>query len=122
MRAAVAWLEAAFGFRERLRIGEDHRAQLHAGGGAVIVADVSSERQPPRAGPMTHGVRVRVDDVDAHCARAREHGARVVEGPVSRPYGEREYVADDLAGHGWTFAQTLEDVDPAAWGGVLLEP
>ena len=26
VRAAVAWLEAAFGFTERLRIGESHRS------------------------------------------------------------------------------------------------
>ena len=40
VRAAVAWLEAAFGFRERVKIGEDHRSQLSFGDGAVIVADV----------------------------------------------------------------------------------
>jgi len=40
VRAAVAWLEAAFGFRERVKIGEDHRAQMSFGDGAVIAADV----------------------------------------------------------------------------------
>jgi uncharacterized glyoxalase superfamily protein PhnB len=28
VRAAVAWLEAAFGFEERVRIGDAHRAQM----------------------------------------------------------------------------------------------
>jgi hypothetical protein len=28
VREAVEWLEAAFGFVERLQIGEDHRSQL----------------------------------------------------------------------------------------------
>jgi uncharacterized glyoxalase superfamily protein PhnB len=28
VRAAVAFLESAFGFRERVWIGEDHRAQM----------------------------------------------------------------------------------------------
>ena len=28
VRAAVAWLESAFGFEERVRIGDAHRAQL----------------------------------------------------------------------------------------------
>ena len=28
VRAAVDWLSTAFGFVERVRIGEDHRAQL----------------------------------------------------------------------------------------------
>ena len=38
VRDAVAWLGAAFGFIEQVRIGEDHRAQLSVGDGAVIVA------------------------------------------------------------------------------------
>ncbi len=36
VRAAVAWLSDAFGFRERVQIGEDHRAQLEVGDAAVI--------------------------------------------------------------------------------------
>jgi uncharacterized glyoxalase superfamily protein PhnB len=40
VRAAVEWLEAAFGFEERVRIGESHRAQLRVGSdGAVVVAE-----------------------------------------------------------------------------------
>ena len=40
VRAAVAWLSAAFGFAERTRIGESHRAQMSIGAdGAVIVAE-----------------------------------------------------------------------------------
>ena len=34
VRAAVAWLEEAFGFLERVQIGEDHRAQLSSATGA----------------------------------------------------------------------------------------
>jgi hypothetical protein len=39
VREAVAWL-SAFGFVERVRIGDNHRAQLRFGDGALIVADV----------------------------------------------------------------------------------
>ena len=45
VRAAVAWLEKAFGFAERLQIGESHRSQLSVGDGAVIVGDVRHERR-----------------------------------------------------------------------------
>src|SRR5258705_2519337 len=48
VREAVAWLGAAFGFLERVRIGENHRAQLSVGTGAVIVGDVRHDRRPPR--------------------------------------------------------------------------
>jgi hypothetical protein len=36
VRAAVEWLGVAFGFVERVRIGESHRSQLSFGEGAVI--------------------------------------------------------------------------------------
>src|SRR5258705_8564676 len=91
VRAAVAFLSAAFGFVERTRIGESHRAQLAVGDeGAVIIADVGGERRPPQPGGVTHVVRVRVADVDAAFARARDHGAVVLEAPVEREYGERD--------------------------------
>ncbi|MER7279679.1 VOC family protein [Dactylosporangium sp. NPDC000244] len=121
VRRAVAWLEAAFGFAERVRIGEDHRAQLRAGDGAIIVADNGGERRAPEPGAgVTHAVMVRVDDADAHCARARAAGARIVMEPADFPYGERQYQAEDLAGHRWTFSQTLADVEPETWGGTTV--
>jgi uncharacterized glyoxalase superfamily protein PhnB len=120
VRAAVAWLEAAFGFAERVRIGEDHRAQLAFGDGALIVADANNPRRPPSPGGITHSVMVRVDDVDAHCARARTNGARITMEPTDFPYGERQYNAEDLAGHAWTFSQTLADIAPEEWGGTTV--
>jgi len=120
VREAVSWLGEAFGFVERVRIGEDHRSQLSFGDGAVIIGDVRKERRPPRAGEVTHSVMVRVDDVDAHCERARAHGARVLMEPTDFEYGERQYAAEDPAGHHWTFSETIADVAPEAWGGTLV--
>lgn len=118
VRAAVAWLGAAFGFVERVRIGDDHRSQMRVGDdGAVIVADVGGQRQPPQAGVITHEIKVRVDDVDALFERARAQGARVVQEPIDREYGERECTLEDLAGHRWELMQTLRDVAPEEWGG-----
>ena len=121
VREAVAWLSAAFGFVERLQIGENHRSQLSFGDGAIIVGDVRFDRRPPREGEVTHSITVRVDDVNAHCACAREHGAHILMEPTDFEYGERQYSAADPAGHQWTFSETLDDVDPATWGGTLLE-
>lgn len=120
VREAVAWLCAAFGFVERLRIGENHRAQLKFGDGAVIIADVRGDRRPPRPGEVTHSVTVRVEDARAHCERAREHGARILMEPTDFEYGERQYSAEDFAGHQWTFSETLADVAPAEWGGTYV--
>ena len=122
VRAAVAWLSQAFGFVEQVRIGEDHRAQMRGGvDGAVIVADVRREQQPPQSGVVTHLLKVRVADVDVQVDRARAHGARVQE-PEEFEYGEREATVEDLAGHRWQFTQTIRDVAPEEWGGITVEP
>jgi uncharacterized glyoxalase superfamily protein PhnB len=122
VRAAVAWLETAFGFVEHVKIGEDHRSQLGYGDGAVIVGDVRHDRRPPRAGEETHAVLVRVDDARAHCERARAHGATILMEPTDFEYGERQYEAEDHAGHRWTFSETLRDVAPEEWGGEARAP
>ena len=115
VREAVEWLQAAFGFVERVRIGENHRSQLSFGDGGLIVGDVRHDRRPPHGDEETHSVVVRVEDAGAHCERARAHGARILMEPTDFEYGERQYTAADLAGHEWTFSETLEDVDPASW-------
>jgi uncharacterized glyoxalase superfamily protein PhnB len=121
VRAAVAWLEAAFGFEERVRIGDGHRAQLSVGtDGAVVVADVGGARVAPRGGNMTHLIKVRVPDVDAAFARARSHGGQVVEELTTWEYGERSGVLEDLGGHRWELTQTVRDVVPEEWGGMTV--
>ncbi len=122
VREAVAWLSAAFGFAERVRIGEDHRSQLSVGDGAVIIGDVRHDRRPPRSGEVTHSVMVRVQNARAHCERARDHGARILMEPTDFEYGERQYSVEDLAGHHWTFSETLADVAPEEWGGTYITP
>ena len=109
---AADWLCAAFGFTRRLVIG-GHRVQLVCGDGAVIVTQGGDV-------PAGHSLLVRVGDVDAHRERAAAAGARILSPPVDHPYGERKYTAEDLGGHRWTFSQSIADVDPAEWGGVLV--
>jgi uncharacterized glyoxalase superfamily protein PhnB len=115
---AVAWLCRAFGFVERLRIG-DHRAQLSYGSGSLIVTRRQGAPAPDAA--ATHAIMVRVADAGSHYEQARRAGATILSPPANHPYGERQYTAEDLAGHRWTFSQTIADVDPAEWGGTLRE-
>jgi uncharacterized glyoxalase superfamily protein PhnB len=110
---AADWLCTAFGFRRRLVIG-DHRVQLTFGSGAAIVTDGGGT-------PGGHSVLVRVDDADAHHAQAVAARARIVSPPADYPYGERQYTAEDPGGHRWTFSQSIADVDPGDWGGVLVD-
>src|SRR4051794_31147627 len=121
VRAAVAWLTEAFGFEERVRIGEGHRAQMRAGAdGAVVVAEPRGEQVPPAPGAVTHVLKLRVADVDAALARARAAGARVLQEPTTYEYGERSCLVEDLAGHRWELTRTVRDVAPEEWGGVSL--
>ncbi|HEU0056791.1 MAG TPA: VOC family protein [Gaiella sp.] len=121
VRAAVAWLTEAFGFEERVRIGDDHRSQMRVGeDGGVILADVHGGLQAPQPGHVTHLLKVRVPDVDGAFERARSHGARVLQEPIEFEYGERECTLEDPAGHRWQLTQTIRDVAPEEWGGVTV--
>jgi uncharacterized glyoxalase superfamily protein PhnB len=111
VRVAAAWLSQAFGFKERLRIG-NHRCQLSLGEASVVAVE--------RKEPGISSILVHVDDVDSHHARANESGARIINPPTDYPFGERQYTAADIGGHRWTFSQTIADVDPATWGGELV--
>ena len=121
VRAAVEWLSMAFGFEERVRIGDAHRAQLRVGeDGAVVVAEVGNDQVAPAGGVVTQVVKVRVPDVDGAFAQAREAGAHVREEPRTWEYGERSCVVEDLVGHRWELTQTVRDVSPEEWGGVAI--
>jgi uncharacterized glyoxalase superfamily protein PhnB len=53
-----------------------------------------------------------VDDVDAHCARAREAGANITEEVKDQVYGDRTYRVVDPEGHHWHFHTHVRDVSP----------
>jgi uncharacterized glyoxalase superfamily protein PhnB len=119
VRRSPGW-RAAYGFAERVRIGEDYRAQLRVDDGGLIVADVWKQQRPPRPGEITSYVMVRVEAVRSHCERARTHGAQIILEPTDFEYGERQYEAMDPFGHRWTFSETLADVAPEDWGGETV--
>ena len=117
------WLEAAFGFEERVRIGDAHRAQLRVGtDGSMVVAEARGEQVAPTEGAVLHVIKIRVPDVDAAFERATGAGARVVEELRTYEYGERSGVVEDLAGHRWELTQTVRDTPPEDWGGVAVAP
>ena len=114
--AAAAWLQAAFGFRTRLRV-HDHRVQMWFGSACLIVGEQGKNQEWARRS----SVLLRVIDVDAACAQAVAHGARILYAPETHMYGERQATLEDFAGHIWTLTQTVADVDPATWGGEAVE-
>jgi uncharacterized glyoxalase superfamily protein PhnB len=113
--AAAEWLRRSFGFVERLRIG-NHRVQMTFGQGSIVVTGPATH--PPA--DFAHAIMVCVANVDDHYQQAKAAGAPILHPPTDYPYGERQYTAEDLGGHRWTFSQTIADIDPTTWGGVLL--
>lgn len=117
-RAAIAWLQNAFGFEpcEVLTdaAGNIAHAEMTYGDGVVMIGTEWKDwtRSPASmGGKNTQRVHVRIDrGIDEHCARARQAGARIVMEPADQFYGHRTYVATDLEGHYWTFSQLVRDV------------
>lgn len=110
-RAAIEWLERAFGFERRMVVDDEAGGVMHAelgvGGSVFMIGPAGGPDigvQPPqRLGTATAGVYVVVEDVDAHCERARGAGAEIVREPEDTSYGSREYMAHDPEGHPWSF-------------------
>ncbi len=121
VEAAVLWLCDAFGLSVRWQAG-DHRAQLWAGDGVLVVRDCPPDVEPGSPVPGARSsILVRVEDAAAVCARAQDQGARLVRELTDQPYGERQCTFEDLGGHRWTFTQSIADVAPEEWGGVSVE-
>lgn len=108
---AVDWLCDVFGFTVRVRIA-NHRVQLSVGEGAVVVTEGGGVVD------HAHSVMVRIENLDAHHERVKQHGARILREPADYPYGERQYSVEDFAGHRWKFSQSIADVAPDEWGGT----
>lgn len=122
--AALDFLAKAFGFKEVLRYtGEDgyvNHAEMRFGEGTVYLGDPGDQYKNPRdLGNETVGISVVVDDVDGHFERAKAAGAEIKEAPTDQVYGERRYIAKDLEGHYWFFAQPMREVAPEEWGATV---
>lgn len=117
-KAALTWLEAAFGFELVMLIedGEGNLAhsEMSFGNGVVMVGNEwSDDHKSPRSigGKNTQTVHIQIDtDVDAHCERARAAGAEILMAPATQFYGDRTYRCRDPEGHIWTVAQTVQPV------------
>ncbi|HEY6836935.1 MAG TPA: hypothetical protein VI142_10880 [Gaiellaceae bacterium] len=108
--AAARWLADTFGFESPspLPEGEDPLSddryghpwiELRAGNASLVIEPLAGQA----ADGDTYVPWVFVDDLESHCARAREKGATIVQ-EVERT-GFTSYVALDVEGRRWRFAQ-----------------
>jgi uncharacterized glyoxalase superfamily protein PhnB len=110
--AAIDFLSRAFGFREVDRsiggAGGLHAELEAADGGRVYVGQPPAGYENPAKVGRTSLVFLLVEDVDAHCERARREGAEIVEELSDIPaIGHRRYGCRDPQGHEWFFAQVV---------------
>ncbi len=111
--AAIEWLCKAFGFERHLVVpeGDDRiaHAQLKLDTGMIMLGSHRQDefgqlmRLPGEAGGCTQSAYVIVDDVDAHCERARAAGAEILMEPADQDYGGRLYTCKDAEAHVWSF-------------------
>jgi uncharacterized glyoxalase superfamily protein PhnB len=106
-RAAISYLERAFGFATRtVHDGPDGsvaHAELTFGTGAIGLSSVRAVDPANVWTTVREGIYVSMRDVDAHHARARAAGARIEHSPTDTDYGSRDYTARDPDGRLWSF-------------------
>ena len=129
-KAALRWLEEAFGFEPFMVILDAEVNLLHSemrfhDGVIMVGTEWSEDHKSPRSvgGKNTQSVHVHLtEDVNAHCERARRAGAVILQEPANQFYGDRTYRAADPEGHIWTFGQTVQALTQEEWdkaGGVI---
>ncbi len=122
-KAAIDFIAKAFGFEVRMVMPGPGDSVMHAElaiGDAVVYLGTPAGQKPARLQPQrTAATLVYVDDVDAHCARAREAGAKILVEPRDEFYGDRVYNAADPEGQEWYFHQHVRDVSAAEMQAAL---
>ena len=122
-RAALAWLGKAFGFEIEMLIEDDQGNLLHSemryGEGLVMVGsewNVDTKSPASIGRKCTQTVHIHMtEDINAHCARAEQADAEILDRPSTQFYGDRTYRARDPEGHIWTFGMTEQVMTPAEW-------
>jgi uncharacterized glyoxalase superfamily protein PhnB len=121
-KAAMRWLEAAFGFEVAIYIEDEAggfvHCQMRHGDALISVGqEWSDEFKSPLkvGGTNTQLTSLTIDtDLDAHCEQARAAGAVIVAEPETKFYGDRTYRCRDPEGHHWSVGQSVEEVSREA--------
>jgi uncharacterized glyoxalase superfamily protein PhnB len=132
-KAALSWLEEAFGFETTMAIDGPpeapqfcHYEMSHDGRGRIMIGAEWADfvRSPAGLGGRnTQSVHVQMPgEIDEHCKRARAAGAVIAMEPEDQFYGDRTYRAVDHEGHVWTFSMHVRDVSRADAEAAIGQP
>ncbi len=107
-KAAIAWLEKAFGFKTRVAYdgpdGKVGHAEMSFGAGMIMLGSLGNEGVMSQVpfGPQCLYVVVE-KDIEEHYARAKAAGAKIVRELAATDYGSTDYCAFDPEGNFWSF-------------------
>lgn len=118
-KAALVWLEKAFGFELVFLVEDDEgnlaHSEMRFGDACVMVGNEwSANHKSPASidgkNTQTVHIQLREGELDAHCERARAAGAVIIAEPENQFYGDRTYRCKDFEGHIWTVGRSVEEV------------
>ncbi len=122
LERALRFLKEAFGletdFSHAGPDGKIGHAQVRYGAGVLMLGltkqpqALRPTKSPKESGSLHSSVYLYVDDVDAHCKRARKARAEILMDPADMFWGDRLYCAVDPEGQFWCFATHVRDVSP----------
>ena len=118
--AMIDWLGKAFGFTVHARYGEGddvHHAQLALGTSMIMLGNVRDDsygKMVGGPGPGGKSTYIAVENTDAMYERAKAAGAKILEKPVDRDYGSRDFICRDPEGLVWCFGTYWPKVTDAA--------
>lgn len=115
-KAALKWLEEAFGFEITMVVtgpdGSLQHSEMRVGDGMIMIGGEYDDwhKSPVSTGGVnTHSIHVQLEDgIEAHYERARKAGAKIGRELADQSYGDRVYTAMDPEGHDWSFGQTFK--------------
>lgn len=107
----IDWLVEAFGFTVHARHANNDdsvaHAQLILGSSMIMLGSVRADEYGAMVGEPGENsgksVYVAVEDTDAAYERAKAAGAIILEAPVERDYGSRDFICRDPEGNVWSF-------------------
>lgn len=126
-KAALDWLQRAFGFEISVLLTDDagnvgHAEMNFEGADIGIAGEWGGEllggaqmKSPASTGGIgSQFIWIGLSEpLDAHYARAAAAGAQVTQAPADQFYGDRTYRVRDPEGHVWCFRQHIEEVSTA---------
>jgi len=118
---AIEWLTTKMGFAELFRYGDPvEGAQMRLARAVIMVSLARQGRASPTlVHAYTQMQSIFMDNVEDYFLRCSGLGIKIVEPLHSTRYGELQFVAEDLEGHHWLFAQHVRDVSPVEWGATV---